>query len=84
MEALPPFNSRRQHAKAIQVGNNLLQSQSVQFMHVDTALFYKEWAYFQRHQDEDYSRTACISFLVTQKLVHNQATFWGIIRCSSR
>jgi hypothetical protein len=55
MEALPPFNSRRQHAKAIQVGNNLLQSQSVQFMHVDTALFYKEWAYFQRHQDEDYS-----------------------------
>jgi hypothetical protein len=29
------FNSRGQHAKAIQVGNNLLQSPSVQFIHVD-------------------------------------------------
>lgn len=39
-EVVTFFNSRRQHAKALQVGSNLLQSPSVQFIHVDTALFY--------------------------------------------
>ncbi len=38
-EVVTFFNSRGYHAKAIQVGNNLLQSPSVQFIHVDTALF---------------------------------------------
>lgn len=67
-EVVTFFNSRGQHTKAIQVGNNLLQSPSVQFIHADTALFYAGWAYFQRHQDKDYSLTDCISFLVMQKL----------------
>ena len=67
-EVVTFFSSRGQHTKAIQVGNNLLQSPSVQFIHVDTALFYEGWAYFQRHQDKDYSLTDCISFLVMQKL----------------
>src|SRR5215470_5545565 len=40
-EVVTFFNSRGQHAKALQVGNNLLQSPSVQFIHVDTALFYE-------------------------------------------
>jgi predicted nucleic acid-binding protein len=40
----------------------------VQFIHVDTALFYEGWAYFQRPQDKEYSLTDCISFLVMQKL----------------
>lgn len=67
-EVVTFFNSRGQHSKAIQVGNNLVQSPSVHFIHVDTALFYEGWAYFQRHQDKDYSLTDCISFLVMQKL----------------
>jgi len=67
-EVVTLFNSRGQHAKAVQVGNNLLRSLSVQFIHVDTALFYEGWTYFQRHQDKDYSLTDCISFLVMQKL----------------
>jgi predicted nucleic acid-binding protein len=67
-EVVTFFNSRGQHAKAVQVGNNLLQSPSVQFIHVDTALFYEGWAYFQRPQDKEYSLTDCISFLVMQKL----------------
>ena len=67
-EVVTFFNSRGQHAKVLQVGNNLLQSPSVQFIHVDTALFYEGWAYFQRYQDKDYSLTDCISFLVMQKL----------------
>ena len=67
-EVVTFFNSRGQHAKALQVGNNLLQSPSVQFIHVDTALFDEGWTYFQRHQDKDYSLTDCISFLVMHKL----------------
>jgi len=67
-EVVTFFNSRGQHTKAIQVGNNLLLSPSVHLIHVDTALFYEGWAYFQRHQDKDYSLTDCISFLVMQKL----------------
>jgi predicted nucleic acid-binding protein len=67
-EVVTFFNSRGQHTKALQVGSNLLQSPSVQFIHVDTALFYEGWAYFQRHQDKDYSLTDCLSLLVMQKL----------------
>ena len=52
----------------MQVGNNLLQSPSVQFIHVDTALFDAGWAYLQRHQDKKYSLTDCISFIVMQQL----------------
>ena len=67
-EVVTFFNSRGQHAKAMQVGNNLLQSPSVQFIHVDTALFDAGWAYFQRYQDKRYSLTDCISFIVMQQL----------------
>lgn len=67
-EVVTFFNSRGVHAKAVQVGNHLLQSPSVQLIHVDTALFYEGWTYFQRHHDQDYSLTDCLSFLVMQKL----------------
>ncbi len=40
-EVVTFFNSRGAHAKAVQVGNNLLQSPSVQLIHVGTALFYE-------------------------------------------
>jgi predicted nucleic acid-binding protein len=45
-EVVTYLNSRGHHAKAVQVGNNLLQSPSVQLVHVDTALFQEGWAYF--------------------------------------
>ena len=67
-EVVTFLNSRGYHTKAIEVGNRFLQSPSVQFVHVDTALFYEGWTYFQRHYDKDYSLTDCISFLVMQKL----------------
>ncbi|WP_017651609.1 type II toxin-antitoxin system VapC family toxin [Fortiea contorta] len=66
-EVVTYFNSRNHHAKAVQVGNLLLLSPSVQFVHVDEVLFYVGWAYFQQHQDKGYSLTDCISFMVMQK-----------------
>lgn len=67
-EVVTFFNSRGHHAKAVQVGNNLLVSTSVELIHVDELLFYEGWQYFQQHQDKDYSLTDCISFTVMKRL----------------
>jgi len=44
-----------------------LLSPSVQFIHIDEPLFRQGWAYFQQHQDKDYSLTDCISFIVMKQ-----------------
>ena len=67
-EVVTYFNSRGHHAKAVQVGSNLLASTSVELVHVDEALFHEGWRYFQQHQDKDYSLTDCISFIVMKRL----------------
>ena len=77
-EVVTYFSSRGYHAKAVQVGNSLLLSPSVEFIHVDSALFYEAWEYFQQHEDKDYSLTDCISFIVMRRLGINTAfTFDG-------
>lgn len=67
-EVVTYFNSRGHHAKAVEVGNRLLTSPSVQLVQVDEGLFGEGWQYFQQHQDKDYSLTDCISFVVMKKL----------------
>jgi predicted nucleic acid-binding protein len=67
-EVVTYFNSRRHHAKAVEIGNRLLTSPSVQFVRVDERLFNEGWAYFQLHKDKDYSLTDCISFVVMKEL----------------
>jgi predicted nucleic acid-binding protein len=67
-ETVTFFNSRGHHAKAVQVGNNLLHSPSLQLIHVDEALFYAGWQFLERHQDKQYSLTDCISFVVMGQL----------------
>ena len=61
-ETVTFFNSRSHHAKAVEVGNSLLISRSVQLIHVDETLFQQSWKLFQQHQDKRYSLTDCISF----------------------
>jgi predicted nucleic acid-binding protein len=67
-EVVTFFNNRGYHDRAVKVGNNLLESPSVRFIHVDKSLFYDGWRYFQQHRDKDYSLTDCISFVVMQQL----------------
>lgn len=67
-EAVTFLNSRNQHAKAVEVGNRLMGSPSVQFVHVDEALFYEGWRYFEQHTDKAYSLTDCISFVLMERL----------------
>jgi predicted nucleic acid-binding protein len=62
------LNSRNRHAKAVQIGSRLLSSTSIQVIHVDEALFYDGWTFFQKHSDKSYSLTDCISFLLMKRL----------------
>lgn len=67
-EVVTFFNSRSQHEKAVEVGNRLMVSPSVQFVHVDEALFHEGWKYFEQHTDKEYSLTDCISFVLMKQL----------------
>jgi len=62
------FNRRGHHEKAVEIGNNLLQSATVEMIHVDEELFQLGWRYLVRHQDKRYSLTDCLSFIVMNRL----------------
>lgn len=67
-EAATFFNNRNQHTKPVEIGNRLLTSPSVQFVHVNDELFFDAWHYFEKHSDIDYSFTDCVSFVLMKKL----------------
>ncbi|MBD2484268.1 type II toxin-antitoxin system VapC family toxin [Planktothrix sp. FACHB-1365] len=70
------FNSRNRHHKAVEVGNRLLRSSLVQFIHVDEVLFFDGWQLFQQYNDKSYSLTDCISFVVmTQSNIRTALSF---------
>ncbi len=73
-EVVTFLNSRGHHAKATEVGNRLLGSSAVQLVHVEQAMFYEGWVYFQKYHDKKYSLTDCISFLIMEKF-HIQTAF---------
>jgi predicted nucleic acid-binding protein len=61
------FNSRGHHAKAVEIGEALLNSQSVTLVHVEEPLFAEAWREFARHADKRYSLTDCVSFVVMRR-----------------
>lgn len=67
-EVVTFFNSRGYHDKAVEVGDALLNSPSVQLIQVDESLFAEAWIYFRQHADKSYSLTDCISFVVMRRL----------------
>lgn len=75
-EVVTFFNCRGHHSKAIEIGNRLLRSPSVNMIHIDETLFHEGWLYFQQYQDKDYSLTDCISFVVMHRhAIHTAYTF---------
>lgn len=66
-EVVTFFNSRKLHAKAVEIGTRLLSSPSVHLLHVDEALFRVGWEYLKQHADKSYSLTDCISFALMQQ-----------------
>jgi predicted nucleic acid-binding protein len=67
-EVVTFLNNKRQHAKAVSVGSNLLTASTIQMIHVDESLFYEGWQYFEQHADKTYSLTDCISFVLMTRL----------------
>lgn len=61
------FNSKGHHAKALAIGESLLNSPLVRVVHVDEALFTQAWLDFSRHADKRYSLTDCVSFVVMKQ-----------------
>lgn len=66
-EIITFFNNRNRHAKAVEIGNNLLQSELIEMIQVDENLFGLGWNYFQKYADKRYSLTDCISFVVMEQ-----------------
>lgn len=62
------FNSRNFHSKAVEIGNRLLTSSSVEFIQVEETLFSEGWELFQSRSDKSYSLTDCISFVTMKRL----------------
>jgi predicted nucleic acid-binding protein len=70
------FNSRYLHAKAVEIGERLLTSPSVQFIQVDEDLFTEGRRLFRQYDDKSYSLTDCISFAIMKRLnINNSLTF---------
>lgn len=67
-EVVTFLNSRRQHSKAIRIGDNLQTASNIQLIHVDENLFRDGWDYFRQHADKGFSLTDCISFVVMKQL----------------
>jgi len=67
-EVVTFFNNRNRHEKAVEVGNNLLQSQTIELIQVNEELFNAGWEHFQNYRDKRYSLTDCISFVVMNRL----------------
>lgn len=66
-ETVTFFNSRQLHSKAVEIGQSLLYSRLIDFIHVDQVLFEQAWLVFQKYNDKSYSLTDCISFVVMQQ-----------------
>ena len=60
------LNSRNLHHKAVEIGNQLLESPDIELVEIDQVLFKQGWEYFQKYHDKSYSFTDCLSFIVMQ------------------
>ena len=67
-ETVTFFNRRHHHAKAVEIGEYLQASPSVELVPIDDELFQAGWRLFQRHEDKRFSLTDCLSFAVMRHL----------------
>lgn len=73
VEVVTLLNNRGSHSKAVALGNNMLSSRLFNVVHVNEALFYEAWRYFQKYKDKRYSLTDCVSFMLMKKLAIREA-----------
>jgi uncharacterized protein len=61
------FNVRGRHAKAVEVGERLLGSPSVEMVHVGEDLLRRGFSLLRDRPDKDYSLTDCVSFVLMRE-----------------
>lgn len=66
-EVVTYLNARGLHASAVKVGNRLIESPSVELVHVDGALFHAAFDLFSERPDKGYSLTDCVSFVLMRE-----------------
>lgn len=66
-EVVTFFNTRGQHAKAVELGNMLLESPAVELVHADESLLLGAWDWFQQYADKSFSLADCASFVVMRQ-----------------
>lgn len=66
-EVVTFFNVRGRHAKAVEVGERLLGSPSVEMVHVDENLLRSGFGLLRDRLDKDYSLTDCVSFVLMRE-----------------
>jgi predicted nucleic acid-binding protein len=62
-EVVTFFNTRGQHAKAVEPGKMLLESPAVELVQADESLLLNAWDWFQQYADKSFSLTDCVSFV---------------------
>jgi predicted nucleic acid-binding protein len=67
-EVVTYLNSRGLHSKAVEVGEDLLESPHVRLVHVGDELFQAAWSFLIQHHDKRYSLTDCASFILMREL----------------
>lgn len=63
-EVVTFFNSRGRHAKAVEIGRRLRESQLVEIVPETEVLLEAGWSRFRNRPDKQYSLTDCISFVL--------------------
>lgn len=63
-EVLTFLNARRQHQRAVSIGDRLMEGSFAELVHVDEDLLRRGLDLFRRRPDKRYSVTDCISFVV--------------------
>ena len=76
-EVITFFNSRGRHAKAVEIGQRLISTPSVQVIHVDEVLFRSGLEFLARHADKRFSLTDCISFVTMREMRMHEALAFG-------
>jgi uncharacterized protein len=66
-EVVTFFNTRGQHSKAVELGNMLLGSATVELVHADEFLLLSGWEWFQQYADKSFSLADCVSFVVMRQ-----------------
>ena len=66
-EVVTFFNTRGQHAKAVELGKMLLESPAVELVQAEESLLLSAWDWFQQYADKSFSLADCVSFALMRQ-----------------